>query len=380
MTDEFSAAILEELMLAAERKGREQRASEQAGPSPLLGATHERPLQLLPPDFEGVSWERLKQSLGPIEWDWPGWMAKGFLTVLAAEPGMGKSLLCLRLAGCLMAGWDWPDGSPFRGERRKVIWCEGEGSQALNLSRAKGWGLPLADFMLPLPNPLTAFRLDDEAHMKALLHFCREPEVGLVVMDSLSSLIVGGPTASGGANLAVQGIPRAMYYLGEAARITKRPILVTHHLRKRTTLDKAGMLDLQRLRGTSKIGQMARVVWTLDAPDTADEAHRRLAVVKNNLMPPPEALGMRIGDEGLSFGEPPQITSTEKVSQLDIAADFLLELLDQGPVPFPQILEAAQKADLPEPTLRRAKKYLNIHSKRLPDQKAWAWYLLKRNE
>ena len=42
---------------------------------------------------------------------------------------------------------------------------------------------------------------------------------------------------------------------------------------------------------------------------------------------------------------------------LDIATDFLHELL-----------EAGQKAGFPEPTLRRAKKHLNIISKRLPNQ------------
>jgi hypothetical protein len=247
----------------------------------------------------------------------------------------------------------------------------------LNIARAKEWGLSTADIVTPLPDPLMAFRMDDEQHMMYLFHLCRRPEVQLVVMDSLTSLMVGGPTMSGIPNKVVESIPRALYQLGEMARLSGKPILVTHHLRKRTTADMGGFIHLDRLRGTSKIAQTARVVWTLDAPDTADPEHRRLAVAKNNLAPPAEPLGMRIVDGKLAFGEAPQPAVTEKASQLDIAADFLREILDQGPVPFPQILEAGQKAGLPEPTLRRAKKHLNILSQRLPDknQTIWAWYL-----
>ena len=346
-----------------------------SGPSPFLGALQERKLERPSPDYEGVSWERLKKAVGPIDWDWPGWLPNGFLTLLAAEPGMGKSLLCLRIAASYIEGKPLPDGTPFTGERGRVVWCEGEGSQALNMARAEAWGLNLSALVSPLPDAFTGFRMDDEQHMLNLLMVCKDPNVRLIVMDSLTSLVVGGTTASGVSSKSIQGIPRAMQQLREIGRFLRRPILLTHHLRKRTTLDTDGFINLDRVRGTSKITQLARVVWTLDTPNQADRAHRRLAVAKNNLMLPPDPLGMRIHETGPEFGEPPQPQETRNPTQPEIAADFLLELLADGPVPFPQILQAAQKLNLTEPPLRRAKKQLNIQSKRLPNQKIWAWYL-----
>ena len=88
------------------------------------------------------NWSALDGTLKPIEWDWPLWLAKGVLTMLSAKSGIGKSLLVLRIAGCYLNGWPWPDGTPFTGERGSILWCEAEAAQALNLERAKAWGLP----------------------------------------------------------------------------------------------------------------------------------------------------------------------------------------------------------------------------------------------
>jgi putative DNA primase/helicase len=283
-------------------------------------------------DIQFSTWADLKRFIDPIGWDWPGWLPRGFVTVLAAEPGMGKSFLCLQLAASYIEGKALPDGRPFEGERGRVIWCEGEGSQALNLERAAGWGLNLADIVSPLPNPLLAFRMDDEKHMVTLLHLCRRPEVGLVVMDSLSSLVTGGPTPSGRPSESVRGIPRALQMLGEAARLSNKPIILTHHLRKRTSLDDWGRLNLDRIRGTSKITQSARVVWTLDAPNVLDPQHKRLMIVKNNLAHDYKPLGMRITSDGITFDDPPEIL-THTQSKINAAADFLLQYLRQGPQP-----------------------------------------------
>jgi hypothetical protein len=283
----------------------------------------------------------------------------------------------LRIAASYIEGKPLPDGTPFEGERGRVVWCEGEGSQALNMARAKDWGLDLSGIVSPLPDAFTGFRMDDEQHMLNLLQVCRKPDVRLVVIDSLTSVVVGGPSASGAPSKSVQGIPRAMQQMREFGRFLRRPILLTHHLRKQTTHDKNGFINLERLRGTSKIAQMARVVWTLDAPNQADLAHRRLAVAKNNLMPLAEPIGMRITENGPLFGDPPQPQITTTPTQPEIAADFLLELLADGPLPYPQILQAAQKLNLTEAPLRRAKKQLNIQSQRLPNDTIWAWYFPK---
>jgi hypothetical protein len=165
--------------------------------------------------------------------------------------------------------------------------------------------------------------------------------------------------------------------LGELARLTKTPVLLTHHLRKRTSLDEGGQVNLERLRGTSKIGQAARVVWSMDAPNVNDPEHRRLMVVKNNLMPAAEPLGMRIVDKGLVFGEPPEVVGggDERISLLDEAADFLRDFLGEKPIPFAEVLAAGLAAGHSKRTLKRAKVWLGVKSRRMEGGKEWGWYV-----
>ena len=47
------------------------------------------------------TWADIAAMLGPITWSWRGWLPDGLLTIVAAEPGVGKSALCLRIAQTL---------------------------------------------------------------------------------------------------------------------------------------------------------------------------------------------------------------------------------------------------------------------------------------
>jgi len=71
-----------------------------------------------------TSWANLHESIGPVEYDWQGWLPKGLLTILVSKSGDGKSLLALRLCGCYLLGLDWPDGTEFVGETGSVLWVE----------------------------------------------------------------------------------------------------------------------------------------------------------------------------------------------------------------------------------------------------------------
>jgi putative DNA primase/helicase len=318
-------------------------------------------------DIKITTWGDLKELIDPIQWDWPGWLPRGFVTILASEPGMGKSLLCLRLAASYVSGADWPDGTPFTGEQGRVVWCEGEASQALNLARAEKWRLELSKFVSPLSDLMYSFKMDNRTHLTSLAILSRWPGTQLIVLDSLSSLQRESQIYTTLANLS------------DLARISGVPVLLTHHLRKRTSYDRDGRIDQERLRGTSRIAQSARVVWSLDAPDISDPTHRRLAVVKNNLMPAAEPLGMRIQDEGLVFGPAPVVID-EAVSQLDVAADLLFDLLGNGPRSFEEVQEACLAAGVAKRTMERAKRRLGIVSFRQEGEMRWYWKLGERGD
>jgi hypothetical protein len=121
------------------------------------------------------------------------------------------------------------------------------------------------------------------------------------------------------------------------------------------------------------------VVWSLDAPDISDPTHRRLAVVKNNLMPAAEPLGMRIQDEGLVFGPAPVVID-EAVSQLDVAADLRFDLLGNGPRSFEEVQEACLAAGVAKRTMERAKRRLGIVSFHQKGEMRWYWRLGERGD
>jgi putative DNA primase/helicase len=317
-----------------------------------------------PVDVTGLSWASLASAFAPVRWDWPGWLPAGFLTVLAGEPGSGKSILALHLAATYLAAHPWPDGTPFTAPRGKVVWCESESSYALNLERARRWNIDLSGILTPLDNPFLNFSFDHPQHYRALLAIARHDEVGFIILDSLRGLRTSARRSAPMASI--------IHFLAELPRIAGKPVLLTHHLRKRTHRDTGDRPSLDRLLGTSAIAQAARVIWTLDAPDPANPDYFRLAVIKNNLAPLPAPLGMRIDDSGLTFGPPPQLATP---TELDRAVDFRQQLLAAGPVPFKQIRDAYLAAGFSERTIRRAKQQLAITSSRPPGQTQWHWQL-----
>lgn len=329
----------------------------------------------------GSSWAALSKALKPIRWDWPGWLPRGFLVILASEPGVGKSMLCLRLAASYLDGLPWPDGAPFMNnsadgagdseraagdpERATIVWCESEAGHALNLQRARRWGLDLSRVLTPLDNPLYNFTLDDPRHSHTLLRLARRDDVRLVVLDSLRGLR--------SARRDRASTNQLLSSLADIARIGGKPVLLTHHLRKGVTLDAHGRLTIDSLLGSAAIPQSARVIWALDTPDPADPQNRRLSVIKNNLALPPDPIGMRVGDQGVRFGPPPEPPSPNR--ELDRAIDFLQEQLAGGPMLSRLLKRKYRKAGLSERTINRAKKRLAIDSFRPSGQPYWFWAL-----
>lgn len=312
------------------------------------------------------SWSDIEGILGPVAWDWRPWLARGMLTILAGESGSGKSALALRLCASYLLGWPWPDQSAFTGESGAVLWCEAEAAQAVNLERAKKWGLPLDRILTPV-DPLEDLRLDDPEHFLSLCDKASRPEVRLIVIDSLR-----------GANSRDENSSETMaivHKLAELARDSGKPVLLTHHLRKRSIFD-TDSVELERLRGSSAIVQAARLVWALDTPDQTAKTWKRLQVVKSNLAAFPQPLGLAIDEHGVKFGPAPAAPKPETVS--DRAADLLMALLQDEPKPARAIEDEFNQAGISIPTMKRAKERLGIVS--IKDKEGWKWSLPARNK
>jgi hypothetical protein len=311
------------------------------------------------------TWADMDRELAPLQWGWQGWLANGLLTMVIADSGVGKSALCLHIASSYMLGNNWPDGSPFEGETGSVLWGETEAAQAINLARAKSWNLPLDRILAPLDDPLTDVQLRDPHHQDAIRSHAARVEVRLVIVDSLRGAHSGDENSS-----EVIWVGK---WLAELARDTGKPVLLTHHLRKRSLVDR-GEVTLDRMRGSSAIAQTARVVWAIEKPDPTQPEIRRLSMIKNNVAPCQQPLEFAFLEKGLVFTEPSAQAApdTERLR----AMRFLETVLSAGPVPAAEVGEQAHRNGFSTATLNRAKAVLGIKSDKQGN--CWVWSLSAR--
>jgi len=313
---------------------------------------------------EPSTWADLDAVIGPMEWCWRGWLPKGYLTLLVGEPGVGKSILALRLCAAFLGASElWPDSERYEGEIGKVLWCEAEAAQPLNLERAKSWGLPLDRLVFPFEDPMRDIQLDNPEHRRALTALVRREDIVFVVIDSFSGARKGDENSSEA--LAT------VHWIAELARDSGRPILITHHLRKQGLLDADDRVSLARVRGYSGIVQPARIVLALDTPDPMDEDTRRLSMIKSNLGRFPEPLGLQVTDAGVIFCDAPE--PPKRHSALDEAKEAIRDILESGPIPSGDVQNELDARGISRNTGNRAKRELGVVSRK--EGKTWHWGL-----
>lgn len=315
-----------------------------------------------------TTWADIARILGPLEWEWEGWLARGFETLVASISGDGKSTILLRIAASYIRGDPWPDGTPYAGETGKILWCETEAAQALNIDRATKWRLPLEKIINPAGGPLEDIELDNPAHQAAIMDIAHRDDVKAIFVDSLSGGATGRDNKNSSDMLAIGK------WLAELARDTNKPLIVAHHLRKKSVFD-GDKINLDRLRDSSSIVQTARVVWAIDAPDYEYPEQKRLYVIKSNLGRFPEPVGFEILENKVRFGLAPEPPRED--SPMDRAVDLLLSLLQKQPVSYEDIEKEAAGAAISMATMRRAKKKLNIVPRK-EGNGGWSWALPAR--
>jgi putative DNA primase/helicase len=309
----------------------------------------------------GTTWANMGKMITPVAWAWPDWLPYGLLTGIVGQSGTGKSALALRIAACFLRGDPWPDGAEFNGNTSAVLWCEAEAAQAINLQRARAWNLPLDKLLTPFDDPLTDVQLDNPGHQEAVATSAWRTEVKLIIVDSLRGAHRGDENSS--------ETVKIVKWLAELARDTGKPVLLTHHLRKRGLLDNGNRVTLDQVRGTTAIVQIPRVIWAVDTPYPANEELKRLYAIKNNLAPFTEPIGLTIDDTGLVFSDAPE--PLKRQSQEERAADRLKEWLADGPMRAADIEAEIEKAGLTMDAAKRAKRKLGIESSK--PNGVWYW-------
>jgi hypothetical protein len=313
--------------------------------------------------IEDAAFRSIASRISSLSWLWPSWIPNGMVTILAAAPGAGKSLVALDLARRIIHGSAFPDGAPPPSPARHVLLVDAEGSLSLLRHRVEAWGInPDRLFLMLSPTHTQVFSLETAEQMMRLFNLCRDIHPALVIIDALASAAPRSESSS----------RAARDFLGALSVIAHQfnlAMLVIHHLRKHnpSAFDLPRRVTAADVRGRGNLIASARSVLALSplssAGSPADRnGPRRFEVIKSNLCPLPPSLSLTIesGSAAPALQYAPVVEAPPPPTHQDLCAQWLLGFLAAapGPVRPADVIAVAAAAGFPEATLYRARRAL----------------------
>jgi hypothetical protein len=297
-----------------------------------------------------------------VSWVWPGWIPCGVLTVLASEPGTGKTRFCADLLRRIRYGLPWPDGAEQTlpaGSLALWVMSDNHHDEMVNLSQAFG----IKDSIrinASKSDPFGGVTLDDAAELCNLEGRIKAVKPILVIVDT-----VGNATDK---NLSKQEDAKAFYQpLQVIARKHRVAIICATHLNAAGAV--LGRRALEKVRLAIKMER--------PSPE-AEPNRRRLQVVKSNSKYP-SVLGVTMGDHGNDYdtnppspgGEPGRSKPGPNAARLQECSEWLNDYLSDGPKRVSITRNAAESAGFDSKLLYRARDILCIHEYELQGKKWW---------
>ena len=329
------------------------------------------------PVLERVRLSEVKPE--PIDWLWPGRIAKGKITFIAGHPGLGKSQITASIAATVSTGGLWP-----------VDEVSADTGDVLILSAEDG----IADTIKPRLlaagadtdriEAIEAVRKGDQRlpfSLKQDLELLTDTKASLLIVDPLTAYLVGVDSHNN-ADVRAFLVP-----LADFAQKMKMAVVCVSHLNK-----SSGNEAVLRVSGSMAFVAAARAVYFVTA-DRDDDSRRFFLPLKNNLGPNRGGLAFRIESKepepgimtsavaweselvNLSADEALESTDPEERRAVDDAKEFLEVVLANGPCAVKNIEGDAKNANHAWATIRRAKQALGITTKKQGMEGPWVWQL-----
>jgi hypothetical protein len=321
----------------------------------------------------------------PVEWLWPGYLARGKFHVLGGQKGAGKSTLTFDLFATITTGGKWPDGTQAPlGD--VLIWSAEDDFEDTILPRFLAAG---GD-----PNRLRyveavdigggkSRHFDPGTDMEGLLEVARElPDLRAVMIDPVVSAVKADSHKNAETRNGLQP-------LVDFANERRLALLGITHFTKNTQ----GREPIERITGSLAFGALPRVV--LGAVKGEDEdAPRRIVRIASNIGPAGGGFEYTLRQEPLldynfpaqrvAWGK--QLTGSAK-SLLDDAqappgegskaGEFLTEMLTEAGIAGVGVSElkgAAEAHSISWRTVERAKQELAcIRAEQRGRRWYWVW-------
>jgi RecA-family ATPase len=340
-------------------------------------------------EIKTVNMSELRPS--PVTWLWPNRIPRGKVTLLAGDPGVGKSFITCDIAARITLGGalggDWPDGpTPLRAPG-DVVFLSAEDDPADTIVPrllAAGADLRRVRFAEGIDRPeersMGLVELDRDCGAVArMLRSCERPR--LIVIDPISAYL---GRADGNSNTEVRAV---LAGLARVAADTGAGVLCVTHLSKGGGAAQ-GAKVVYRAMGSLAFTAAARMVWYVSRLP-ADPDVRAMTLVKSNICAPGRGLTFTVaqGEQGptlrwlstdFEMAADEIEESAAEGGALREAAELLREVLSQGPVPAGEAIAQAVSAGISEATLKRARRSIGVRAVRAPGSdpsRPWMWTL-----
>jgi hypothetical protein len=325
----------------------------------------------------------------PVEWVWPGRIALGKLTLIAGDPGLGKSFLTLDMAARVSRGQAWPDAPALAQAAGGVVLLSAEDDVADTIRpRLDAAGADVSRIVALQAVPIigdhgqpAGVRMFDLSRDLAMLehairacHPCR-----MVGIDPITAYLGGVDSHK---NAEIRGL---LAPLGELAARHRVAVVAVTHLNKN-----AGGAAIYRTMGSLAFAAAARAAWAV-SKDKDDPRRRLVLPIKNNIAPDTGGLAYRIEPTGVNGcpavawePDPVSVTADDALagerdsgsgSAFDEAKDWLRDVLSGGPQPAADLKDRAKADGIKPRTLDRAKAALEVQATRegYASDGRWMW-------
>lgn len=304
-------------------------------------------------------------ELPEVSWLLKGWIPRGWITLLAATPGVGKSYVALSLIDLALKS-QTVNGLPFETNgQQNALYVDAEGFLAVHYQRGKRWDMPF-DRLFAMERPRRKMiDLSDREIQDQLLDMIFDLRPFLVVVDSFSRVNKRGENT-------IEKTLGVLSFLDELCSSTGLALLLIHHLRKRPPGLSNLAVTLDDIRGTGDLTAVARSVLAMHPLKTTTNGDpngpRCLKQLKANLGPIPKPLSVDFQPLAhdpdfaqLQFNQLDEwIGYFDDVgSKTEACAAWLLEILESEAKSKSELEAMGMPLGFTAPTIRRARSLLN---------------------
>jgi archaellum biogenesis ATPase FlaH len=305
-----------------------------------------------------------------VKWLLEPFIPVGKITIIQGDPGEGKTTLVLQIIARLTTGRNiLDDDNPFieNLEPMNVIYQTAE----------DGLGDTIKPRLLEAKADCSkVFVIDDGKQMLTMTDGRLEESIiktsaKLVVLDPIQGFL--------GANVDMHRaneIRPVMKYLSTIAAKHQCAIVLIGHMNKCSQI-KAAYKGLGSIDFAAAARSVLLVGRVKNDPET-----RVVCQIKSSLAPEAKSIAFRLSkDKGFMWMGEYDITADDllagksKTNKVTEAADFLESVLYDGMKSQKEISDLAEKSEISNATLRRAKDMLSVKAKKVNDQ--WYWELPK---